>query len=95
MILVDPPERPGRGRRWPHLAGDVPLVEPHAFAAESGAPAEGFDRDLPRPPAGGTPFDTPAAWCERAPVPGAAPVRSRELVARLTAAGLRVRRARG
>ncbi|MFJ4676625.1 DUF4031 domain-containing protein [Kitasatospora sp. NPDC088783] len=89
MILVDPPERPGRGRRWPHLAGDVPLVEPHAFAAESGAPAEGFDRDLPRPPIGGTPFDTPAAWYERAPV------RSRELVARLTAAGLRVRRARG
>ncbi|WP_404813924.1 DUF4031 domain-containing protein [Kitasatospora fiedleri] len=55
MILVDPPERPGRGRWRSHLVGDVSLVELHAVAAESGAPAAGFEHDLPQPPAGGPP----------------------------------------
>ncbi|MGW4692805.1 DUF4031 domain-containing protein [Kitasatospora cineracea] len=85
MILIDPPNWPGHGKWWSHLVSDVSLDELHAFAAELGAPAKGFDRDH---------FDIPAAWYERAVALGALPVGSRELVARLTAAGLRVRKVR-
>ncbi|MFJ1755618.1 DUF4031 domain-containing protein [Kitasatospora sp. NPDC088134] len=83
---------PGYGKWWSHLVSDVSLAELHAFAAELGAPAKGFERDLPQPSAGGTPFDIPAHWYEKALALGATPVASRELVARLTAAGLRVRK---
>ncbi|MFI1518462.1 DUF4031 domain-containing protein [Kitasatospora cineracea] len=96
MILIDPPDWPGHGKWWSHLVSDVSLDELHAFAAELGAPAKGFDRDRPQPRGGlgGAPFDVPAAWYERAVALGALPVGSRELVARLTAAGLRVRKVR-
>ncbi|MEV7213823.1 DUF4031 domain-containing protein [Kitasatospora cineracea] len=85
MILVDPPNWPGHGKWWSHLVSDLSLDELHAFAAELGAPARGFDRDH---------YDIPAAWYERAVALGALPVGSKELVARLTAAGLRVRKVR-
>ncbi|BFV57798.1 hypothetical protein KCMC57_up29020 [Kitasatospora sp. CMC57] len=71
---------------------DASYEEPHAFAERLGAPARGFERDLPQPSAGG-PLDIPAAWYEKAVGPGAQPVGSKELVARLTAAGLRRRKA--
>ncbi|MFC8715924.1 DUF4031 domain-containing protein [Kitasatospora sp. NPDC057198] len=96
MILIDPPNWPGHGKWWSHLVSDVSPAELHAFAAELGAPARGFDRDLPQPLGGlgGAPLDIPAAWYEKAIALGAVPVGSRELVARLTAAGLRVRKVR-
>ncbi|BAJ30197.1 hypothetical protein KSE_44140 [Kitasatospora setae KM-6054] len=52
MILVDPPDWPGHGRWWSHLVSDVSLDELHAFAAELGAPAKGFERDRPQPRGG-------------------------------------------
>jgi hypothetical protein len=83
MILIDPPRWPGRGRLWSHLVSDVSFAELHAFAELLGVPRRAFERDH---------YDVPA---ERVPVAlwlGAALVPSREIVARLHAAGLRRRR---
>lgn len=83
MILIDPPNAAGHGRLWSHLASDSSYDELHAFAAGVGIPPRGFDRDH---------YDVPAEWYDEVVAAGAVPVSSRELVARLTAAGLRRRR---
>jgi hypothetical protein len=82
-ILIDPPSVPWRGRLWSHLASDTSYDELHAFAATLGVPARGFDRDH---------YDIPAEHYDAAVAAGAEPVRSRELVRRLTRAGLRRRK---
>ena len=82
-ILIDPPSVPWRGRMWSHLASDTSYQELHDFAAQLGVPQRGFDGDH---------YDIPAEYYDDAVVAGAEPVRSRELVARLTAAGLRRRK---
>ncbi len=83
MILIDPPDVPARGRLWSHLASDTSYDELHAFVRSLGIPARGFDRDH---------YDVPAELYEAAVAAGAVPVRSRELVAALLAAGLRRRK---
>ena len=83
MILVDPPNAPGHGRMWSHLASDTSYDELHVFAAGLGIPLRGFDRDH---------YDVPAEWYDEVVAAGAVPVSSRELVARLTAADLRRRK---
>jgi hypothetical protein len=83
VILIDPPSVPARGRLWSHLASDESYDELHAFAAALGIPERGFDRDH---------YDVPAEWYDDVVAAGAVPVRSRELVARLVAAGLRRRK---
>lgn len=82
MILIDPPQVPGHGRMWSHLVSDVSYEELHAFARAAGVPERGFDRDH---------YDVPAEHYDALVAAGAQPVRSRELVARLAAAGLRRR----
>lgn len=82
-ILIDPPLVPWRGRLWSHLASDESYEELHAFAAALDVPARGFDGDH---------YDIPAEYFDVAVAAGAVPVRSRELVQRLTAAGLRRRK---
>ncbi|MDT0203807.1 DUF4031 domain-containing protein [Nocardioides sp. AE5] len=82
-ILIDPPNVPWRDRMWSHLASDTSLEELHAFAARLGVPARGFDGDH---------YDIPAEAYQAALAAGAEPVRSRELVQRLSAAGLRRRK---
>ena len=84
MILIDPPNAPGRGRLWSHVASDTSYDELHAFARELGVPERGFDRDH---------YDVPAEWYDKVVEAGATPVSSRELVSRLVRAGLRVRKA--
>ncbi|MFE0459023.1 DUF4031 domain-containing protein [Kitasatospora sp. NPDC058965] len=84
MILIDPPTWPGHGRLWSHLVSDRSYEELHAFAAGLGLPPRGFERDH---------YDVPASRYQDALAAGAAPVGSKELVARLTAAGLRRRKA--
>ncbi|QIX27914.1 DUF4031 domain-containing protein [Nocardioides sp. JQ2195] len=79
-LLIDPPNVPWRGRMWSHLASDTSLTELHEFAAALGVPARGFDRDH---------YDIPAEHYDAAVAAGAVPVRSREIVVRLRAAGLR------
>lgn len=68
---------------WSHLASDTSYDELHTFAAVLEIPARGFDGDH---------YDIPAECYDRAVAAGAVPVRSRELVARLGAAGLRRRK---
>ncbi|WP_282795727.1 DUF4031 domain-containing protein [Streptomyces sp. CC224B] len=85
-LYIDPPTWPGHGRLWSHLVSDVSYEELHAFAACIGAPARAFDRDH---------YDVPAERYADAVGAGAVEVGSRELVRRLTAAGLRRRKGRG
>ncbi|MEU8383880.1 DUF4031 domain-containing protein [Streptosporangium sp. NPDC048865] len=85
-VLIDPPNWPGpRGLLWSHLVSDSSTEELHAFAELLGVPRRAFDRDH---------YDVPETLHERAVALGAEAVSSRELVARLTAAGLRRRKVR-
>ncbi|MBA3618370.1 MAG: DUF4031 domain-containing protein [Actinomycetota bacterium] len=84
-ILVDPAMWPWRGRLWAHLVSDSSHEELHAFAARLDIPRQVFQGDH---------YDVPAVLRERALALGALPVPARELVARLSAAGLRRRKRR-
>lgn len=81
-VLVDPPQWPAHGTRWAHLVSDASLVELHAFARAAGLPARAFDLDH---------YDVPAERVADLVAAGADQVAARELLARLTASGLRVR----
>ena len=82
-LYIDPPTWPGHGRLWSHLVSDASYEELHRFARGLGIPERGFDRDH---------YDVPAEWYDDVVAAGATPVSSRELVARLNAAGLRRRK---
>jgi len=84
-LLIDPPNAEGHGRLWSHLASDTSFEELHVFARSLGIPERGFDRDH---------YDVPAEWYDDVVAAGAEPVSSRELIARLHAAGLRRRKRR-
>jgi muramoyltetrapeptide carboxypeptidase len=83
-LLIDPPNSPGHGRLWSHLASDSSYEELHRFAQGLGIPQRGFDRDH---------YDIPAERYDVVVAAGAVPVTSRELITRLKAAGLRRRKA--
>ena len=83
-LLIDPPNSPGHGRLWSHLASDESFEELHQFAASLGIPQRGFDRDH---------YDIPAERYAMVVAAGATPVSSRELIRRLLGAGLRRRKA--
>ena len=83
MLLIDPPNSPGHGRLWSHLASDTSYDELHRFAASLGIPRRGFDRDH---------YDIPAERYDSVVAAGAVPISSRELVSRLHEAGLRRRK---
>jgi hypothetical protein len=80
MILVDDASWPWRGRLWAHLVSDRSYDELHEFAGRIGVPRRAFQGDH---------YDLPAELRSAAVEAGATPVTSRELVARLRAAGLR------
>jgi hypothetical protein len=79
-LYIDPPTWPGHGRMWSHLVSDVSYDELHVFAARIGAPPRGFERDH---------YDVPSEMYAAAVAEGAIEVGSKELVRRLTEAGLR------
>ena len=79
-VLVDDPLWPAHGRLWAHLVSDESLDELHAFARAQDLPARGFDRDH---------YDIPSDWYGKAVDAGAVEVGSKELLRRLTEAGLR------
>lgn len=80
-IVVDTPLWPGpRGWLFAHLASDASYEELHTFARGLGLDPRAFDRDH---------YDLPEHLHARALRMGAEHVRSRELAARLRAAGLR------
>ena len=85
-LLIDPPNVPGHGRMWSHLASDTSYDELHEFARMLGIPERGFDGDH---------YDVPSEWYEQVLALGVEPVSSRELVSRLVAAGLRRRKRPG
>jgi hypothetical protein len=86
-VLIDTPVWPWRGRRWSHLISDVSYEELHAFVgAELGIPRRAFQGDH---------YDVPEDLYDIAVAAGAEPVGARELLSRLLAAGLRVRKPRG
>jgi hypothetical protein len=82
-VYIDPPTWPGKDRLWSHLVSDVSLDELHAFAASIGSPPRAFERDH---------YDVPSERYEDAVRAGAVEVGSREIVRRITAAGLRRRK---
>lgn len=84
-ILIDPPNWPAHGTLFSHLVSDVSIVELQAFADGNDVPRRAFDRDH---------YDVPVARYAGLVASGAREVSSRELLARLLAAGLRVRRSR-
>ena len=83
MIYIDEPTWPGHGRLWSHLVSDVSYAELHAFAEQLGIPRRAFERDH---------YDVVSDRFESALAAGARLVTSREIVARLNAAGLRRRK---
>lgn len=83
MIFIDPPTWPGRGQLWSHLISDTSLEELHDFAVQLDLHSRSFDGDH---------YDVPATEYQRVVDAGAIPVGSREIVARLHAAGLRRRK---
>jgi ATP phosphoribosyltransferase regulatory subunit HisZ len=86
-VLIDTPVWPWRGRKWSHLVSDVSYDELHAFVAvELGIPRRAFQGDH---------YDVPEDLYDVAVAAGAQPVSARELLSRLLAAGLRVRKPRG
>jgi hypothetical protein len=83
VIYVDPAIWPHRGERWAHLISDSSYEELHAFAEQLGIPRRAFQGDH---------YDVPTDYRDRAIELGAVAVGSRELLRRLVAAGLRVRK---
>ncbi|WP_407287590.1 DUF4031 domain-containing protein [Streptomyces sp. BP-8] len=79
-VYIDRPIWPGHGRMWSHLVSDESFSELHAFAARLGVPRRAFERDH---------YDLPAERYDDAVRAGAVQVGSKELLRRLTAAGLR------
>ncbi|MFB7710693.1 DUF4031 domain-containing protein [Streptomyces sp. NPDC056105] len=79
-VYIDPPTWPGHGRMWSHVVSDVSFDELHLFAERLGVPPRAFERDH---------YDLPSHRYEDAVRAGAVRVGSKELVRRLTEAGLR------
>ena len=85
-VLIDTPVWPWRGRRGSHLVSDVSYEELHAFVeAELGIPRRAFQGDH---------YDVPEDLYDVAVAAGAQPVGARELLGRLMAAGLRLKKPR-
>lgn len=82
-ILIDPPVWPAHGTTFSHLVSDTSLAELHAFASANHVHPRAFDLDH---------YDVPAESYDKLVAAGAKPVRARELVQRLIASGLRVRK---
>ncbi|PRY12886.1 DUF4031 domain-containing protein [Kineococcus rhizosphaerae] len=85
-VLVDTARVPAHGRWWAHLASDTSTAELHAFADRLGVPRRAFEGDH---------YDVPVERVPAAVDLGAELVTTRELIARLRAAGLRTPKRRG
>ena len=82
-IYIDSPDWPGHGRLWAHMISDTSYEELHTFAERVGLPRRAFERDH---------YDVVAERFDDVLAAGAELVSSREIVARLHAAGLRRRK---
>lgn len=82
MILVDGAVWKWRGRLWAHMVSDTSFEELHTFAQGLGMPRHIFQGDH---------YDVHTELRQLAIERGAVPVDARELVRRISAAGLRRR----
>ncbi len=82
-LLIDPPAWPAHGTLFSHLVSDSSYDELHEFAEKAGVSRRAFDLDH---------YDVPMHLYEDLVRLGALPVRSKELVQRLIASGLRRRK---
>lgn len=85
-IWIDRPIWPRHGTTFAHLVSDESLAELHAFAARAGLHPRSFEGDH---------YDVPQERYAAALAAGATCVPGRELVRRLSASGLRLRKRRG
>jgi len=85
-ILIDRPRFVAHGRRWSHLISDNSIDELHGFADALGIPRRGFEGDH---------YDLPEEYFDQALAAGARLVSSGELIRRLLASGLRMRKRKG
>ncbi|RRJ86315.1 DUF4031 domain-containing protein [Gulosibacter macacae] len=83
-VLIDPPYWRAHGTIWSHMVSDSDHAELHAFAQALGLPRRAFDLDH---------YDVPERLHGTAVASGAEAVSGRELLSRLVASELRVRRA--
>ncbi|MGQ4514477.1 DUF4031 domain-containing protein [Streptomyces sp. DW26H14] len=79
-VYIDPPNWPGHGHMWSHLVSDTSFEELHVFAGALGCPRRAFERDH---------YDLPSHRYADAVRAGAVEIGSKELVRRITRAGLR------
>lgn len=77
---------PGHGRRYSHLVSDVSYAELQVVAERAGLPARAFDGDH---------YDVPAERHDDLVAAGAVPTSGADLVRRLNASGLRLRKRKG
>lgn len=82
-VLIDPPRWPAHGTRFSHLVSDESLAELFEFADAQAVPLRAFDHDH---------YDVPERRYAELVAAGARPVPASELLRRLVAGGLRVRR---
>jgi 8-oxo-dGTP pyrophosphatase MutT (NUDIX family) len=85
-LWIDPPVWPAHGRRFGHLVSDTCYAELHELAARAGLPRRAFDGDH---------YDVPEERWESAVAAGAQPTSGLDLVRRLNASGLRLRKRKG
>ena len=85
-VWIDTPAWPAHGRRYAHLVTDTDLAELHAVAAAAGVSPRAFDGDH---------YDVPDRLWHAAVAAGARPTSGADLVARLNASGLRLRKRKG
>ena len=85
-LWIDPPVWPAHGRLWSHLISDTSLAELHEFAAGLGIPRRGFEGDH---------YDIPAERYADVVAAGARETTGRDLLARLSASGLRLPKRKG
>ena len=80
-LFIDPPRWPAHGTQFSHLVSDRSVAQLHEFAAGLGLSPRAFDLDH---------YDIPAHRYGAALAAGAVAVEGKELIAILTASGLRV-----
>lgn len=85
-VWIDPPVWPAHGRHYSHLISDTAVGELHRVAAAAGVSPRAFDGDH---------YDVPDRLWNAVVAAGARPTTGSDLVARLNASGLRLRKRKG
>ncbi|MDA8438298.1 MAG: DUF4031 domain-containing protein [Propionibacterium sp.] len=83
---IDPPVWPAHGRHYSHLISDTDVGELHRVAGAAGVSPRAFDGDH---------YDVPDRLWDAVVAAGARPTTGPDLVARLNASGLRLRKRKG